>query len=256
MNESVTVTFDGHIATLAFANPPLNFATIRLIKLIADNLEEIDNNRQIRVVVLKSTSDIFCAGADLQSKNGFGAEGNDPLRELYDQALRIYATKKPIVALVRGAAIGAGLGLALTADFRIASPKARFSANFAKLGFHPGFGLTYTVPKLVGEQRSAEIFLTAERYKPDLLQQWGMVDIVAGEDSIDDKTNDFAQKIASNAPLSLLSTRETLRIGMLERVTQAIHREHSIQIELFKTKDFFEGVQSVNERRPGSFTGQ
>ena len=189
-------------------------------------------------------------------KNGFGAEGNDPLRELYDQALRIYATKKPIVALVRGAAIGAGLGLALTADFRIASPKARFSANFAKLGFHPGFGLTYTVPKLVGEQRSAEIFLTAERYKPDLLQQWGMVDIVAGEDSIDDKTNDFAQKIASNAPLSLLSTRETLRIGMLERVTQAIHREHSIQIELFKTKDFVEGVQSVNERRPGSFTGQ
>ncbi|BFM07506.1 enoyl-CoA hydratase/isomerase family protein [Halioxenophilus aromaticivorans] len=256
MSESVTLTIDGHIATLTFANPPLNFATIRLVKLIADNLEEIDNNSHIRVVVLKSAGDIFCAGADLQSENGFGAKGDDPLRELYDQALRIYAAKKPIIAQVRGAAIGAGLGLALTADFRIATPKARFSANFAKLGFHPGFGLTYTVPKLVGEQRAAEMFLTAERYKPDLLQQWGMVNRVTSEDSIEDETDAFAQKIASNAPLSLLSTRETLRMGMLEHVTQAIVREHSVQIELFKTKDFAEGVQSVNERRPGSFTGQ
>ena len=74
-------------------------------------------------------------------------------RALYEQVVRLFDCQTPVVAAVQGAAIGAGLGLAVFADFRVASPEARFAANFTKLGYHPGFGLTHTLPRLIGQQR-------------------------------------------------------------------------------------------------------
>lgn len=166
MSEHVDLQRRGHVALLTFQNPPLNFATVGLLRLIADALDRSDADDAVRAVVLASEGKSFCAGADLVSPNGFGAEGSDPLREFYDQALRIFASRKPIVAAVQGAAIGAGLGLAVAADFRVASPEARFSANFVKLGFHPGFALTHTLPRVIGQQRAAQMFLSGSATKP------------------------------------------------------------------------------------------
>jgi len=256
MTEHVDVQISGNIAQVTFENPPLNFATVTLLRKIADALVTVDANPDVRAVLLMSQGKVFCAGADLVSPNGFGAEGTDPLREFYDQALRIFAAKKPIVAVIQGATIGAGLGLAVAADFRVASVDARFSANFVKLGFHPGFGLTYTLPRLIGEQHATEMLLTASRYKTEQVAPWGLVDRTAETKALQQVALEFADEIAENAPLSLQTTRATLRRGLLEKVTETLVHEHSVQIQLQKTADFAEGIKAVGERRRGNFSGQ
>ena len=95
------------------------------------------------------------------------AGGLGAVNPLYDQAVRLFSAKKPVVAAVQGAAVGAGLGLAVMADFRIASPDARFVANFVKLGFHPGFGLTHTLPRLIGRTKAELMCLTGRRVKAE-----------------------------------------------------------------------------------------
>jgi enoyl-CoA hydratase/carnithine racemase len=256
MNERVEVRIQGAVALLVFHNPPLNHANVGLLRGLADALEKLDAEPQVRAVALASEGKAFCAGADLVSPGGFGAQGSDPLREFYDQALRIFACRKPVVAAVQGAAVGAGLGLAVAADFRVATPEARFSANFAKLGFHPGFGLTCTLPRAIGPQRAAEMFLTAGRYKAEEVSAWGLVDRMAAPETLRESALAFAAEIAENAPLSLLATRATLRANLLEQVRMTLIHEHSEQLKLWNTDDFAEGLRAVAERRPGNFVGR
>ncbi len=261
MSEEITVStqveteISGHVATITFHNPPYNYATVNLLKSIADHLEDLDNNDLVRAVVLTSKEKIFCAGANLAAENGFEATTDDPLREFYDQALRIYACQKPIVAAVQGAAIGAGLGLAVAADFRVASPEARFSANFVKLGFHPGFGLTHTLPRTIGRQHASYMFLSGKRFKTEDVMPWGLVDRVCSPADVLPTAIAFAQEIAENAPLGLLSTRATLRKNLLADVKTAIETEHREQRKLESTEDFAEGIKATAERRPGHFKG-
>ncbi|MDB5970401.1 MAG: hypothetical protein JWQ90_2851 [Hydrocarboniphaga sp.] len=256
MTEQLDVHVRGNIALLLFQNPPQNFATVGLLRLLADALERLNQEPQVRAVVLASEGKSFCAGADLVSPNGFGAQGDDPLREFYDQALRIFASRKPIVAAVQGAAIGAGLGLAVAADFRVATPEARFSANFVKLGFHPGFGLTCTLPRVIGHQRATQMMLSAARYKAEEMLSWGLVDRIASTDSLREAALAFAGEIAENAPLSLLATRASLRGDLAEQVRTTLLHEHREQLKLKVTEDFAEGVRAMAERRAGVFIGR
>jgi enoyl-CoA hydratase/carnithine racemase len=244
-----------NVGLLVFQNPPHNYATIQLLRDIAEGLERLNNSRAIRAIVLASEGKAFCAGADLLSENGFGGATDDPLREFYAQAMRIFEIGKPIVAAVQGAAIGAGLGLALAADFRVASIEARFSANFVKLGFHPGFALTHTLPRVVGRQRAAQIFLTGARYKSEEAFAWGLIDRLTGPDTLRKAALEFAAEIAENAPLSLLATRATLRGRLVVDVRTAMQHEHSEQLKLRQTTDHAEGIRAVTERRRGNFTG-
>ena len=256
MNERVDVQSHGHVRLLTFGNPPQNFATVRLLREIADRLDVLDADPQVRAIVIASEGKAFCAGADLVSPNGFGAAGDDPLAEFYAQAIRMFASRKPLIAAVQGAAIGAGLGLALAADFRVATAEARFSANFVKLGFHPGFGLTHTLPRAIGQQRATEMFLTGGRYKTEDVAGWGLVDRVAPSDALTQTALAFANEVAENAPLALLATRETLRAGLVDAVRAALVREHQEQLKLKRTDDFAEGVRAMTERRPGQFKGR
>lgn len=256
MSENIEIQIDGHVAQLTFSNPPNNFATVGLLKGIANALEQLDNTPEVRVIILAAAGKVFCAGADLVSPNGFGAASNDPLREFYDQVVRLFSTRKPIVAAVQGAAIGAGLGLALIADFRIASDNARFAANFVKLGFHPGFGLTHTLPRIIGQQKAAEMFLTGARYKAEEALACGLIDQLHSAAELPHATQRFAASIAENAPLGVTATRKTLRGNIAQLVEQTLIQEHSEQIQLQGTEDFAEGVRAVSERRPGDFKGR
>ena len=170
--------------------------------------------------------------------------------------MRLHSTELPIVAAVQGAAIGAGLGLALIADFRIATPEARFAANFVKLGFHPGFGLTHTLPRLVGRQQAALMFLTARRLKAEEAHAIGLVDQVVAADALLPAAHHLAAEIADNAPLAIRSTRKTLRADLAAAVKAQTDHEFIEQQWLMKTEDFREGIKSVAERRPGKFTGR
>jgi enoyl-CoA hydratase/carnithine racemase len=253
--ETTWVRQDGHVAVIEFDRPPHNFVSVELIRDLADALDAIDANKDLRVGLLCSVGKSFSAGADLASPTGVGGSGMSGISPLYEQAVRLFSAKKPIVAAIQGAAVGAGLGLALLADFRVAAPEARFSANFVKLGFHPGFAITHTLPRIVGEQRAALMCLTGRRVKGEDAFAWGLADELVPLERVRDAALQLAREIAEAAPLAVVSTRATLRSGLAEAVRRATDHELKEQTWLRGTADFAEGVRSVNERRPGAFVG-
>ncbi len=156
----VTVRLDdGHVAEVEMHRPPANFFDTALLAGVVEAVAWAEA-RGARAVVLCSEGRHFCAGLD------FGASGRpepDALATLYDTASRLVDGPLPLVAAVQGSAIGGGLGLALAADFRVGAPSSRFAANFARLGFHQGFGISLTLPATVGRQRALELLTTARR---------------------------------------------------------------------------------------------
>lgn len=251
----ISVQTANHVALLTIDRPPNNHVSVELMRDLADALADLDNERDLRASVLASAGKAFCAGADLVNPGGVGAEGMQGINPLYVEAVRLFSAKKPMVAAIQGAAVGAGLGLALVADFRVAAPEARFTANFVKLGFHPGFGITHTLPRVIGQQRAALMCLTGRRLKGDEALAWGLVDELVPLEQLQAAALRLAGEIAENAPLAVQSTRATFRVGLAEAVKAQTDHELVEQTWLRKTADFAEGVRAVNERRAGNFVG-
>uniref|UniRef100_B0T3R1 Enoyl-CoA hydratase/isomerase n=1 Tax=Caulobacter sp. (strain K31) TaxID=366602 RepID=B0T3R1_CAUSK len=242
--DHVTLDRLGAVGLVKFSRPPGNYFSTSLLTAIADALEAADEDPDVRATTLASEGRNFCAGADLVNRS------EDP-PTLYAQALRLFGVRKPIVAAVQGAAIGGGLGLALVADFRVVTPSTRMAANFVTLGMHPGFGVTYVLPRIVGEQKAAEILLTGRRYTGLEARDIGLADRLVPEENLVRTALDLAGELAANAPLAVEATRSTLRADLVERIRQQTERETAQQLRLRDTADFAEGVRAVSERRQG-----
>src|SRR2546427_675116 len=237
----------GHVGLIEIRKPPLNFFDVALINQIADALEDFDKDVEIRASVLAAQGKAFCAGADFSDLKRREQEeqrdpaANLPINHLYVQAVRIFRNQKPIVAAIHGAAIGGGLGLAVSADFRVTCPEARFAANFTKLGFHPGFGLTATLPELVGKNNAELIFYTSRRVTGEEATRMGLANLCVPQDQVRSEAMKLAAEIAECSPLGLLATRATMRAGLADRVLAATNHELAEQTKLRATEDFKEG---------------
>jgi enoyl-CoA hydratase/carnithine racemase len=244
---------DDLVALVEIRRAPNNFFDQALIAALADALSALDAEPRCRAVVLASEGKHFCAGANFgKSAPGMGDVGNS----LYDEAVRLFATRTPVIAAVQGAAIGGGLGLALWPDFRVAAPEARFSANFARLGFHHGFGLTVTLPRVVGPQRALELLYTGERIGGERAVEIGLCDRLVPLARLRDEARAFATEIAASGPLAIDAIRETMRGDLAEQIRAATQRERAEQDRLQHTADFREGVAAMAERRPPVFRGR
>src|SRR5204862_8367867 len=164
--------------------------------------------------------------------------------------------RKPIVGAVQGAAVGGGLGLALVPDFRVTCSEARFSANFNRLGFHPGFGLTVTLPRLVGPQQAALLFYTGRRIPGDEAVRIGLADLLVTQEEVRSAAQALALEIAQSSPLAVLAPRETVRRGLIDAVEAATDRQLGEQDWLRRTDDFQEGIKAYAERRLPNFQGR
>jgi enoyl-CoA hydratase/carnithine racemase len=175
VSDSVAVEQHGeHVGVVRLCRPPNNFFDTALLHEVGDAYEELERTGWCRAMVLAAEGKHFCAGLDFASNAG------QDIGELYRQALRLFAVPLPVVAAVQGAAIGGGLGLALSADFRVATAASRFSANFSRLGFHHGFALTVTLPAVVGQQAAADLLLTGRRIGGEEALALGLCDRLAG----------------------------------------------------------------------------
>ena len=260
----IEVTRDGPVAVVEIQRPPHNFFDVTLINQIADAFKSLDADDSCRAVVLASQGKSFCAGANFGSgsddRSGDAEFTEDGFRNrtgsLYEEGVRLFRAKKPLIAAIQGAAIGGGLGLSLVADFRVAAPEARFAANFVKLGIHPGFGLTVTLPQLVGQQFAKLMFLTGRRIKGEEALDRGLVDLIVPLEDVRTQAIALAKEIAENAPLAIASTRATLRQGLADRIAAATDHELKEQQWLRETEDAAEGIRAVAERRVGNFVGR
>lgn len=251
--KDLNIQLDDHVALIEMNRPPHNFFDMGMLSGLVDALQQLDDITECRSVVLAANGKSFCAGAD------FSGEGEDVTvssRRIYERAIQMFRNKKPIVCAVHGNAIGGGLGLALVGDFRVTDENARFSANFSRLGFHPGFGLSVSLPRLIGAQQTAMLLFTGRRLDGREAVRIGLADVLAEPGGVRKQSMALAREIALSAPLAVQSTRATLRAGYADAIEKALAHEADEQAWQFRTEDFKEGIASYSERRPPAFTGK
>ena len=255
--QGLSVTMTDYVAIVEIRRPPNNFFDFNLIRQIADTYELLDNDDACRAIVLCSEGKHFCAGADFSARESWGQEQLDAQAgNLYREAARGFRAQKPGIAAGQGAAIGGGLGLACSADHRVTCREARFSANFSRLAFHQGFGLSETLPRLIGPTQASLLLLTGRRVPGDDAHAMGLADELVPQADVRERAMALAQEIAASAPLAVRAIRATLRDGLADAVIAATEHELNQQSQLRLTEDFQEGVRAMAERRAPHFEGR
>ena len=254
---AVTVDRDGDVAVVTLRRPPHNLLTEPVLRALADAVAGLGGVARAAVVCSEGRS--FCAGADFRSGDAPDPTEQGDFEErtgaFYKQAVRIFDAPVPLVAAVQGAAIGAGFGLALACDLCVVGELGWFQANFVRLGIHPGFALSTTLPRVVGPGRASELLLTGRRV---VAAEAGRIGIAQRVVPVGDELSvalEIATQVAAGAPLAVSSTRATLRHGLADAARQAMHHELDEQVALAGTSDAIEGVSAMLEGRDPRFQG-
>lgn len=240
------------VAVIELNDPPANFFDKEILAAIYDTVVDLSKDDKCRAVMLCSAGKHFCAGANF-AVGSLGEERVQWSRELYQTAITLFELELPIVAAVQGSAVGGGLGLACAADFRVAAPSTRFHANFAALGFHQGFGLSVTLPRIIGTQAATDMLLTARRVTGEDAYRIGLVDRLVDEDQIRDEAMALAQQIASLAPIAVQSMRRTLRGELAAEVQRTLQHELTEQAAHWATEDCAAGIAANLRRETATF---
>ncbi len=260
----VGVHVEDHVAVVELQQGPHNFASAELLHAAVDAMLAAVGDGA-RAVLLCSEGKSFCAGAQFSGGAGEKAASfgkyvqNDTGSEIgpfYEAALRVFEVTVPVVAAVHGPAVGAGFGLATACDLRVTCPEAFFATNFVKLGIHPGFGISVTLPELIGPAQAADLLLTGRRVGGDEAFALGLANRIVAQADVRSTALLLAKEIGANAPLAVQATRATLRDGLATRVRTALGHERRTQDWLSATADAEEGIASMLERRPPVFTGK
>jgi len=243
-----------HVGTVTFERGPYNYLSAGLLTALADAFDDL-SARGARAIVLYGDGRHFCAGADFAG-NDTAAPGA-ATSPIYEVVPRLFERSVPVVAALRGASVGGGLGLALAADFRIATAKSRFSANFARLGFSQGFALSLTLPRLIGLQRASDLLYTGRTIYGDEALQIGLCDRLTDDEALLlGEARSYAAEIAASAPLAVAAIRRRLHGDLADAVRDALERDWTDQTSLKLTADFREGIAAARERRTPQFRGQ
>jgi 2-(1,2-epoxy-1,2-dihydrophenyl)acetyl-CoA isomerase len=249
VGDVVTELVTPAVAVIRMNRPPANYFDVELLISLRESIEWA-LGEGARAGVLAAAGKHFCAGMN------FGAGGGLHGARLYEEGSHLFETDLPLVAAVRGSAIGGGLGLAMVADVRVAGESTRFWGNFTRLGLHHGFGLSVTLAEVVGLHRARELLMTGRPVHGPEALSIGLCDRLVADAEIEQAAGELATEIAAAAPLAVRSVRRTMRAGLAGRVRAAIERELAEQTLLIRTDDFREGVRAGKERRQPNFTGR
>lgn len=262
----------GLVGVVEMRRPPHNHLGDGVVGELAAAFEDLDADPDCRAILLCAEGRSFCAGADFSGRrpeaanfaggrDDYGAPAHGRVDDvgagsLYHEALRLFAIGTPVIAAVHGAAIGGGLGLTLVADLRVTCREARWSVNFSRLGFHPGFALTYTLPELVGIRHARRLFYTGCRIDGAEAAAIGLADECVPQDEVRSRALELAEEIASSAPLAVRAIKATLGGDRLDRLRRATDHELAEQVRLLGTDDAREGIAAYAERRTPKFAAR
>lgn len=252
----LVVSRDAGVAVIEVCRPPANYFDAELLTGITTHAEELQRDGSTRAIVLCSQGKHFCAGANFGSDSLSPEKRGEAAGHIYRAGIRLFEIELPIIAAVQGSAVGGGLGLACAADFRIASPSSRFHPNFSNLGFHHGFGLTVTLPRIVGQQRALDLLMNARRVDGAEAAEIGLVDRLVEDGQIREGALELAGHLASLAPLAVRAVRATLRAEVAEQVRRALEHELAEQQRLWATEDSKIGIEASIKRQQPVFLGR
>ncbi|MCR9203215.1 MAG: enoyl-CoA hydratase-related protein [Halobacteriovoraceae bacterium] len=254
-NHQLWITLDRPDSANAFHLP--------MIDELVSTLEKADHHDEVRVIVITGSGKNFCAGGDVvamkEKKEMFSGE-SDELRRNYQKGIQripraMEQLQKPTLALVNGAAIGAGCDFACMCDLRIGSHSTKMGETFTKLALVPGDGGTYFLPRVVGYTKAMEMFLTGKIYRGEECFKMGLLNEYVEDEELTKKGEELANLISSNAPTAIQMTKKALKVSYLKDLQTSLDLLAAFQGITQRTEDHFEGLKALQEKRSPSFSG-
>ncbi len=228
-------------------------------EVMAERLETAAQRTDIRCIVLGSSDTSFCSGADLSGAAlAVGTRSHDDLiRDCFHRLIRaVLNAPQPVLASIRGPAVGFGFDLALACDLRIAAKNSKLGSVFARIGLVPDGGSSFTLSRLVGLARAKELVFLAETFDGERAADLGVVNKVVADVDLDASTSEWAQRLCAGPPIALRHAKRNFNVGAGGTVDEALEREVAAQVDCLSSADLMEGVQAFFQKRPPQFKGK
>ncbi len=262
--DHLLVDINDGIAVLKFNRPEkLNALSGEMIAQSIAMLEQLATDSTVGCIVVTGAERGFCAGGDVSAMNtGTTAaalsfeQRLDRQRNGHRLSALLYSMPKVTIAAVNGAAAGAGLGIALACDLRIASDKAKFTTAFAKVGLGGDFGITWPLTRLLGEGKAKELLFLSEVLTADQALQVGLVNRVVSHEQFSQVVNETAAHIAKGPQVSYRYMKENVRLSSSQDYATMLDREAWTHLRCGETDDHREGVRAFVEKRAAKFVGR
>lgn len=255
---------DGHLAltcrnrvvVIALKRPPSNALSSQLIQELGLLLNRVEQEDDIRAVVIHGEGRFFCTGADIKGFTQVKDRGSAEQLARQGQQLmnRIECFPKPIIAAIHGAALGGGLELALACHLRLATPEAKLGLPELNLGLMPGFGGTVRLAQSIGQAKALEMILTSQAVSGEEAERIGLINRCVPDERLLEEALQLAQQIAEKSRLSVINSLLSVRYGLAHPLDEALSKEAELFGQLFITPDAKEGVQAFLEKRAPQFT--
>lgn len=253
-----------HQLWLKLDNPEQsNAISLPMIDSLTEILKQADFDPKIRVIVITGEGKNFCAGGDIKAmkeKSGMFAGESNELRMRYMHGIQeipkaIEELSKPLIAMVNGAAVGAGCDLAMMADLRVGSEKSKFAETFTKLGLVPGDGGTFFLQRVIGYSKAMQMFMTGDLWEGEKAKDFGLLNYLHPESELESKTEELAEKIAQNAPVAIQMTKKAMKISYRQDLLGTLDILAAYQGIAQRTQDHFEALQAFEQKKPADFKG-
>jgi 2-(1,2-epoxy-1,2-dihydrophenyl)acetyl-CoA isomerase len=254
--DSVLCDLDGAVATITLNRPAArNALTAQMKTELLGALRECGSDAAVRAVILAGAGHSFCAGQDLREHAGLLESGEPPtdtVREHYNPIITMIMTMpKPVVAAVNGVAAGAGASLAFACDFRIAASDASFLMAFARVGLGADSGASWTLQRLAGAARAAEMLMLAEPVSADRALSLGIVNSVAQPQDLAAAAGELAARLAAGPTLAYAAIKEGIAFAATHDLAQSLEMEAQLQTRLGRTRDHAAATKAfVNKQQP------
>lgn len=256
--EYLNYTVDEGVAITTINRPPANALSRALIEEVNLLLDAVENDEDVRVVLLHGEGRFFSAGADIKEFTKVSSEKEFETLSTRGQDVfeRLEKFSKPVIAAIHGAALGGGLELAMSCHFRYVSETAKLGLPELQLGLIPGFGGTQRLPRYVGVAKAAEMMFTSEPISGVDAVKWGLANRAVPEESLLEEALKTAKKIAKKSPVALKTVIEMLQFTKATSFYDGITAEAKGFGTVFVTKDAKEGITAFIEKREPVFKGQ
>ena len=262
MNEKIELVIKDNIAIIRLTDPenfnPLNKSSG---KKLLETIESIRNNSTVRCLVITGSGKAFSAGGDIKQfkasiENGTSGQVMDDLtKDLYKIALTLRLYPKPVIASVNGWAVGAGMNLALSCDFIIASEKARFRQSFSKLALIPGFAGTIFLSRQLTWQQATQMAFFGDTYSAEEMKKLGFVNEIVPHEDLEEVSLQWAERLAKGPMLTYARTKKLFFEALSTPFEEHLEIERQMQVKSAESEEYKIGVFALNDKKDPNFIG-
>lgn len=255
---------DEHLLWVDLNNPESsNAINLEVVDSLVRVLTHADFDPEIRVIILGGVGKVFCSGGDIKAmlnKEEMFAGDSNELRMRYMHGIQkipkcIEDLSTPILAMVDGAAVGAGCDLAMMCDLRVGSEKAKFGETFAKVGLVPGDGGSYFLQRVLGYSKAMRMTLTAEIIEGPAALDFGLMNFFVPSSELKNKTREIANKIAQNAPIAVQMTKKNMKMAYENSLNSVLDYAAALQGISQRTQDHFRALEAFQTKQEPKFKG-